>query len=81
MNNGILRESKMSSFGAKVVATGALALLGLFVLKFVLGFFGAIFAIMMFVLLKVVPIVLIAMVVIWLFRKLTRKDRTVTTTT
>jgi hypothetical protein len=70
----------MSSFGARLLAGGALALLGLFVLKFFLGIFGALFALMMFVLLKVIPIVLIAMVVIWLFRKLFRKDRTVTTT-
>ena len=81
MSNGTLREFKMGSFGTRLVAGGVLAVLGLIVLKFIIGLVGAIFGIFMFVLTTVVPIVLIGMVVVWLFRKLTKKDRTVTTTT
>jgi hypothetical protein len=79
MANGTFMESKMS-MAARVVTTGALAVLGLLALKFIIGLFGAIVAITMFVLLKVVPIVLIGLVVVWLFRKLTRDKNSVTTT-
>lgn len=79
MSNGTLREYKMGSFGTKLVAGGVLAVLGYMVLKFIIGLFGAIFGIFMFVLTTVVPIVLIGMVVVWLFRKLTKKEQSVTT--
>jgi hypothetical protein len=65
--------------GAKVVGGGILAVLGLVVLKFIIGVFVAVTGLFVFFLVKVVPILLIGMVVIWLFRKLFRKDRTVTT--
>jgi hypothetical protein len=64
---------------AKVVSGGILAVLGLVVLKFIIGVTVAITGIFVFFLVKVVPILLIGMVVIWLFRKLFRKERTVTT--
>ncbi len=78
MTNGSSKESDMG-MGAKVVSGGILALLGLVVLKFIIGVFVAVTGLFVFFLVKVVPILLIAMVVIWLFRKLFRKDRTVTT--
>ena len=69
----------MGSMGAKVVGGGILAVLGLVVLKFIIGVFVAVTGLFVFFLVKVVPFLLIGMVVIWLFRKLFRKDRTVTT--
>jgi len=64
---------------AKVATGGILALLGLVVLKFIIGVFVAVTGLFIFFLVKVVPIILIVLVAIWLFRKLFRKDRTVTT--
>ena len=69
----------MGSFGARVVAGGVLAVLGLVALKFIIGLVGAVLGIFMFVLTTVVPIVLIGLVVVWLFRKLTKKEHTKTT--
>jgi archaellum biogenesis protein FlaJ (TadC family) len=77
MRNGPSKESAMG-MSAKVVSGGILAVLGLVVLKFIIGVTVAITGIFVFFLVRVVPILLIGMVVIWLFRKLFRKDRTVT---
>jgi len=74
MGNGTFRESKMNAV-ARVATGGVLVVLGFVFLKLILG----VMAVAAFILLKVVPIVLIGLVVVWLFRKLTRKD-TVTTT-
>ena len=63
---------------AKVAAGGVLAVLGLVVVKFMIGLFVGLLGLTMFVLLKVVPFVLLVLVAIWLFRKITRKS-TVTT--
>jgi hypothetical protein len=56
----------------KVATTGALALIGLFVVKLVFGMLGIVLGLTAFLLFKVVPIVLIVAVVIWLFKKVTR---------
>jgi hypothetical protein len=64
---------------AKVVSGGILAVLGLVVLKFIIGVTVAITGLFIFFLVKVVPILLIGLAVIWLFRKFFRKERTVTT--
>ena len=56
----------------KVATTGALALIGLFVVKLVFGMLGIVLGLTAFLLFKVVPIVLIVAVVIWLFKKATR---------
>jgi hypothetical protein len=64
---------------AKIATGGILAVLGLVVLKFIIGVFVAVTGLFIFFLVKVVPIILIVLVAIWLFRKLFRKDRTVTT--
>jgi hypothetical protein len=79
MSNRTLLESTMGSLGARFVVGGALAVLGLIVLKFIIGLLGAIMGLFMFVLTTVVPIVLIGLVVVWIFRKLTRKQPSVTT--
>jgi hypothetical protein len=57
---------------AKVASTGALALIGLFVVKLVFGMLGIVLGLTAFLLFKVVPIVLIVAFVIWLFKKATR---------
>ncbi len=57
---------------AKVATGGALALIGLVVVKFVLGMIGVAMGFTLFLLFKVLPIVLIAAVVVWLIRKATR---------
>jgi len=51
-----------------------LALLGLVVLKFIIGMFVAVTGIFMFFLVKVVPILLIGMIVMWLWKKFTRNE-------
>jgi hypothetical protein len=56
----------------KVATTGALAVIGLFVVKFVFGMLGIALGLTFFLLFKVLPIVLIVAVVIWLFKKMTR---------
>ena len=56
----------------KVATTGALALIGLFVVKLVFGMLGIVLGLTAFLLFKVVPIVLIVAIVIWLFKKVTR---------
>ena len=64
---------------AKVAAGGVLAVIGLVVVKFMLGLFVGLLGLAMFVLLKVVPIVLIILVAVWLFRKVTRQNNVTTT--
>lgn len=66
----------MTSMAARVATGGALALIGLVVVKFVLGLVIGAVGLTLFLLFKVLPIVLIAMVVIWLIRKATRSGRT-----
>jgi hypothetical protein len=66
----------MTSMAARVATGGALALIGLVVVKLVLGLVVGAVGITLFLLFKVLPIVLIAMVVIWLIRKATRSGRT-----
>ena len=66
----------MNSMAARVATGGALALVGLVVVKFVLALVIGAVGVTMFLLFKVLPILLIAMVVIWLIRKATRSGRT-----
>ena len=54
---------------AKVATTGVLALIGLMVVKFVLGMLGVALGFAMFLLFKVVPLALVIALVIWLFKK------------
>jgi hypothetical protein len=56
----------------KVATTGALAVIGLFVVKLVFGLLGIALGVTFFLLFKVLPIVLIVGVVVWLLRKATR---------
>lgn len=65
---------------AKVAAGGVLAVIGFVVVKFILGLVVGLFAFTAFVLLKVVPIVLLVLVVVWLVRKITRPRGAVSTT-
>ena len=67
----------MTSMAARVATGGALALIGLVVVKFVLGLVLGGIALTMFLLFKVLPIVLIACLVIWLIKKAMRAGRTV----
>ena len=62
----------MTSVAARVATTGALALIGLFVVKFVFGLLGLALGFTAFVLFKLLPIVLIVAAVVWLFRKVTK---------
>jgi hypothetical protein len=57
---------------AKVATTGALALVGLFVVKLVFGLLGIALGVTFFLLFKVLPVVLIVAFVVWLLRKATR---------
>ncbi|MGQ0815038.1 MAG: hypothetical protein ACT4O1_11300 [Gemmatimonadota bacterium] len=66
----------MNSMVAKVATGGALALIGLVVVKFVLGLVIGAVGLTMFLLFKVLPILLIAAVVIWLIKKATRSGST-----
>jgi hypothetical protein len=66
----------MTSMAARVATGGALALIGLVVVKFVLGLVLGGIALTMFLLFKVLPIVLIACLVIWLIKKAVRAGRT-----
>ncbi|MGQ0561254.1 MAG: hypothetical protein ACT443_05205 [Gemmatimonadota bacterium] len=66
----------MTSMAVKVATGGALALIGLVVVKFVLGLVVGVVGLTMFMLFKVLPIVLIAALVIWLFKKATRSGST-----
>ncbi len=59
---------------ARVATGGALALIGLVVVRLVLGLVMGAIGLSMFLLFKVLPIVLIAAVVIWLIRKATRSN-------
>ena len=60
------------SFAAKAVTGGVMAILSVMLLKFLFGMFGAALAFMMFFFVKVVPLILIGLFVVWVFRKLTR---------
>ena len=62
----------MTPMAAKAVTGGALALIGLVVVKFVLALVVGAVGLTLFLLFKVLPIFLIAMLVIWLIRKATR---------
>lgn len=57
---------------AKVATTGALAVIGLFVVKLVFGLLGIALGVTFFLLFKVLPVVLIVAFVVWLLRKATR---------
>jgi hypothetical protein len=58
----------------RVATGGALALIGLVALKFVMGMVGIAIGFTLFLLFKVLPIVLIAVLVIWLIKKATRSS-------
>lgn len=62
----------MTSMAARVATGGALALIGLVVVKFVLALVVGAVGLTLFLLFKVLPIVLIALLLIWLFKKATR---------
>jgi hypothetical protein len=64
----------MSTQVAKVATGGLLAVLGLVVLKFIIGIFVGVTALFMIFITKVVPILLVGLVVVWLWKKLTRKE-------
>ena len=64
----------MSTQVAKVAAGGLLAVLGLVVLKFIIGIFVGVTALFMIFITKVVPILLVGLVVLWLWKKMTRKE-------
>ena len=66
----------MSTQVAKVAAGGLLAVLGLVVLKFIIGIFVGVTALFMIFITKIVPILLVGLVVVWLWKKMTRKDST-----
>ena len=66
----------MSTQVAKFAAGGMLALLGLVVLKFIIGIFVGVTALFMIFITKIVPILLVGLVVVWLWKKLTRRDST-----
>lgn len=66
----------MTATAVKVATGGALALIGLVVVKFVLALVVGAVGLTLFLLFKVLPIFLIAMLVIWLVRKATRSGRT-----
>ena len=57
---------------AKVATPGALAVIGLFVVKLVFGLLGIALGVTFFLLFKVLPVVLIVAFVVWLLRKATR---------
>ena len=60
----------------KVATTGALALIGLWVVKLVFGLLGIALGVTFFLLFKVLPIVLIVALVVWLIKKATRSGAT-----
>lgn len=64
----------MTSMAARVATGGALALIGLVVVKLVLALIVGAVGITMFLLFKVLPVLLIAAVVIWLIKKATRSN-------
>ena len=66
----------MSTQVAKVAAGGLLAVLGLVVLKFIIGIFVGVTALFMIFITKIVPILLVGLVVVWLWKKLTRTNST-----
>ena len=62
----------MTSVAARVATTGALALIGLFVVKFVFGLLGLALGFTAFVLFKLLPIVLVVAALVWVFRKVAK---------
>jgi hypothetical protein len=62
----------MGTTAVRVATGGALALIGLVVVKLVLALVVGAIGLMMFLLFKVLPLVLIAALVIWLIKKATR---------
>lgn len=66
----------MTAMAARVATGGALALIGLVVVKFVLGLIVGAIGLTFFLLFKVLPIILIVSLVIWLIRKATRSSST-----
>lgn len=66
----------MTAMAARVATGGALALIGLVVVKFVLGLIVGAIGLTFFLLFKVLPIILIVSLVIWLIRKATRSRST-----
>ena len=66
----------MTSMAARVATGGALALIGLVVVKFVLALVVGAIGLTLFLLFKVLPVLLIAALVIWLIKKATRSGRT-----
>ena len=64
----------MTSTAVRVATGGALALIGLVALKFIMGMVGIAIGLTLFLLFKVLPIVLIAVFVIWLIKKATRSS-------
>ena len=56
----------------KVATTGALALIGLWVVKLVFGLLGIALGVTFFLLFKVLPILLVVALVFWAIRKVTR---------
>jgi hypothetical protein len=72
----LIRGKIMDSMGAKLVTGGIVTILGLVMLKFVFGVLGFVF----FLAIKVIPLVLIGMLVVWIFRRLTRQSSSSSTT-
>lgn len=60
---------------AKLVAGSIAAILGLALLKFVFGIFGFVF----FLAIKIIPLVLIGMLVVWIFRRFAGSESTART--
>lgn len=65
----------MTSMAARVATGGALALIGLVVVKFVLALVVGAVGFTLFLLFKVLPIILIVALVIWLIKKATRSGQ------
>lgn len=66
----------MTSMAARVATGGALVLIGLVVVKFVLALVMGAIGLTLFLLFKVLPIILIAALVIWLIKKTGRSGQT-----
>lgn len=66
----------MTSVAARVATGGALALIGLVVVKFVLALVMGAIGLTLFLLFKVLPIILIVALVFWLIKKATRSGQT-----
>jgi len=69
------------NMAAKVAAGSILALIGLMVVKMILGLIGVVTGLLFFVLFRVLPIVLLVWFGIWLMRKIFGTNSGTTTTT